>query len=83
VRAFKQFSFSQCDRLALDALLHYLRGVQMNINQTKKAAYCVQWWDANGDAHISLPMDNKTARNFASSMNADQEAQIVLVYISQ
>ena len=55
----------------------------MNINQTKKAAYCVQWWDANGDAHISLPMDNKTARNFASSMNADQEAQIVLVYISQ
>jgi hypothetical protein len=25
-KPFKQFSFSQCDRLARDALLHYLKG---------------------------------------------------------
>jgi len=28
-KAFKQFLLSQCDRLALDALLHYLKGLKM------------------------------------------------------
>jgi len=55
----------------------------MKISQTKKAAYCVQWWDAYGNAHTSLPMDNQTAKTFASSMDAEQEAQIILVYINQ
>jgi|TARA_R110002126_G_scaffold245838_1_gene388880 hypothetical protein len=55
----------------------------MKISQTKKAAYCVQWWDANGDAHTSLPMSKKTAKIFASNMDAEQEAQIILVYINK
>jgi hypothetical protein len=32
VRAFKQFLLSHCDRVALDALLHYLKGVK---NETR------------------------------------------------
>jgi len=55
----------------------------MKISQTKKPAYCVQWWDAYGNAYTSLPMDNQTAKTFASSMDAEQEAQIILVYINQ
>jgi hypothetical protein len=31
VRAFKQFLLSHCDRVALDALLHYLKGVKNDI----------------------------------------------------
>ena len=48
----------------------------------KKATYKVQYWDAYGNAHTSHSMDYEMAKAFASSMNAEQEAQIILVYIN-
>ena len=48
----------------------------------KKATYKVQYWDAYGNAHTSHSMDYEMAKAFASSMDAEQEAQIILVYIN-
>lgn len=46
----------------------------------KKPMYCVKWWNAHGEPRISNPMDKEAATVFAASMNADQEATIVLIY---
>ena len=46
----------------------------------KKSIYCVKWWNAYGEPRISEPMDKQMAEAFASSMDADQEATIVLIY---
>jgi hypothetical protein len=48
----------------------------------RKATYQVQYWDAYGNAHTTHSMDYEMAKAFASSMNAEQEAQIILVYIN-
>jgi hypothetical protein len=48
----------------------------------RKATYKVQYWDAYGNAHTTHSMDYEMAKAFASSMNAEQEAQIILVYIN-
>ena len=48
----------------------------------RKATYKVQYWDAYGNAHTSHSMDYEMAKALASSMNAEQEAQIILVYIN-
>ena len=48
----------------------------------RKATYKVQYWDAYGNAHTSHSMDYEMAKAFASSMDAEQEAQIILVYIN-
>jgi len=48
----------------------------------RKATYQVQYWDAYGQPHTSNSMDYEMAKAFASSMNAEQEAQIILVYIN-
>jgi hypothetical protein len=48
----------------------------------RKATYKIQYWDAYGNAHTSHSMDYEMAKAFASSMNAEQEAQIILVYIN-
>lgn len=46
----------------------------------KKAKYCVKWWDAYGNPHISSPMSKQAANVFAASMNAEQEAIVFLIY---
>lgn len=48
----------------------------------KKPMYCVKWWDAYGNPHISKPMNKQKANTFAKSMNADQEATLMLIYIN-
>jgi hypothetical protein len=48
--------------------------------KTSKSMYCVKWWDSYGMPHISNPMNEQMAKVFAQSMNADQEATLVLVY---
>ena len=41
--------------------------------------YCVMYWDAYGDAHITEKVDKATAKTVIASMHPSQEARLVFV----